>query len=66
MSKIDTERLLRLLRSNPKTAYMISNDIGISRTTIANLRNGKKDVDSLTIKVAKVIQNYLEENKNDH
>lgn len=66
MSVIDTERLLRLLRSNIKTSYMISNDIGISRTTISNLRNGKKDVDSLTIKIAKIIQDYVEENENDH
>lgn len=66
MTIIDTEKLLLLLRQNPTAAYTISSQIGISRATLSNLRNGTKDVDSLTIKTAKVIQDYLEENQDDY
>lgn len=66
MTIIDTDKLLRLLRSNPTAAYTISKHTGINRTTIAALRKGTQDVNSLTIRTAKIIQDYLEENQNEH
>lgn len=66
MTIIDTEKLLLLLRQNPTACYTLSKQIGVSRTTLSDLRNGTKDVETLTIRNAKVIQEYLEENQDEH
>lgn len=60
MTVIDTNRLLELLHKNPDTSSKLSSQIGVSKQLLITLRNGKKDVESLTIRKAKLIQDYLE------
>ncbi len=60
MTLIDTDKLLDLLHTNPDTSSKLSSQMGVSKQLLITLRNGKKDVESLTIRKAKLIQDYLE------
>ncbi|HEO4177401.1 TPA: hypothetical protein ACQ0F8_001974 [Streptococcus agalactiae] len=60
MTKVDTDKILKLLRKNATGGDTLAKRIGISKQTIIQLRNGRKKVESLTIRNADKIQTYLE------
>lgn len=63
MTVVDTDKLIDLLRKNPNGSEKLSSQIGVSKQLLITLRNGKKDVESLTLRKAILIQNYLERNE---
>ncbi len=65
MSIIDTKKLLKNLKENPLGGDTLAKEIGISKQIIVELRNGNKDVDSLTIRNAKKIQAFFKNNENN-
>lgn len=65
MTVVDTDKLIDLLRKNPNGSEKLSSKIGVSKQLLITLRNGKKDVESLTLRKAILIQNYLERNEGE-
>lgn len=57
---IDTSKINELLESDI-SAYELAKHVSISRTTILQLRNKEKDIESLTLKNAKKLQDFWEE-----
>lgn len=57
---IDTSKIKELLDSE-MSAYEIEKRVSISRTTILQLRNKEKDIESLTLKNAEKLQKFWEE-----
>lgn len=60
MMIIDTSKINELLESDI-SAYELAKHVSISRTTILQLRNKEKDIESLTLKNAKKLQDFWEE-----
>lgn len=60
---IDTEQVKQFLENTPMTMYKLSQELGISRTTLSNLKNDPNLI--LTSKVITImeIQDYI--NKGD-
>lgn len=56
---IDTSKINELLESDI-SAYELAKHVSISRTTILQLRNKEKDIESLTLKNAKKLQDFWE------
>lgn len=60
MTIIDTDKIQELIDSD-LSAYELAKHVSISRTTILQLRNKEKDIESLTLKNAKKLQDFWEE-----
>lgn len=60
MTIIDTDKIQELIDSD-LSAYELAKHVSISRTTILQLRNEEKDIESLTLKNAKKLQDFWEE-----
>lgn len=49
---------IQKLLDSEKTAYQIEKDTGVSRAKIGRLKNGKNNIDNLSLASAKVLYEY--------
>lgn len=60
---IDTDKILNDLKDCPVASHSFGLGAGVSKMTIAELRNGRKPFNTLKIETAIKIKNYLDELK---
>lgn len=58
------DTIQKLLESD-KTAYQIEKETGVSRAKIGRLKNGKNNIDNLSLASAKVLYEYAKAHLNE-
>ena len=56
---INIEQIKDLLLDESVSIYSIAKDIGVSRSTLNIYRTGQSDINNMSIKIAKKLQQYI-------
>jgi len=56
---INIEQIKGLLLDETVSIYSIAKDIGVSRSTLNIYRTGQSDINNMSIKIAKKLQQYI-------
>ncbi len=58
---INIEQIKGLLLDETVSIYSIAKDIGVSRGTLNIYRTGQSDINNMSIKIAKKLQQYIDD-----